>query len=293
MSALDEAIAACRARDTQMPPPLAAWLVARETESARFDQGQLGQALIDLMGSPGPEPLGSIVARMLSPNLEHRYPVDGVELRKALYDFSKLTTEVAKGRLADFMQTVAKLPQPRDSGEWLTGRPALDASGRVVAKATAPGTEVPTAAFEPPKAAEGELELARPARRPPNEWSEPAPYRDEVARPRSRAGVIAVAVLAVLGLAAVGAFMFVPTLQRKLPVDLPLGMAKGSLVVTSTPEGASVVVDGKVVGTTPFAADNRWSGRPKLELRLAGYETFRDSFEGNTNQSIAATLKKK
>jgi len=292
MSSLDEAIAACKERGAHMPPRLAAWLVARETEVAKLDQGQLGQALLDLMGGPGPEPLASVVARMLNPNLEHRFPVDGRELRAALFDFSKLGVEAAKTQLADFLQHVARLPRPRDSGEWLTNRPALDATGRVVEKERRPDRPVPAAAFEAPNAGDEELELARPARRAPNEWSEPAPYRDDPGRPRSRGALIAVLVLLGLGAAAAGAFMFFPTLQRKLPVNLPLG-ATASLVITSTPDGAAVVIDGQTVGVTPFAGDNRWRGRPKLELRLEGYETFRDSFDGGKTQNIAATLKKK
>ncbi len=292
MSSLDEAIAACKEHEAHMPPQLAAWLVARETETTKIDQGQLGQALLDLVGGPGPEPLASLVARMLSPNLEHRFPVDGRELRQALFAYSKLTVETAKPALADFLQRVARMPRPRDSGEWLTNRPALDATGRVVEKGPQRPGPVPAAAFEPPEVSAEGLELARPARRPGGAWSEPAPYRDEPPPKRSRTAVIAVLALFVLAAGATAAFMFVPTLQRRLPVNLPTSSAH-SLLVTSTPEGATVLIDGKVAGTTPLATDNRWRGRPRLELRLEGYEPFKDTFEGAKDQSIAATLKKK
>src|SRR5688572_27395450 len=117
MSAFDEAVAACKAANAHMPPHLAAWLAAREAEQMAFDQNQLGQALFDLMGGPGPEPLASYVTRMLNPNLEHRFPADGRELREALYGFAKAGGRpLSKADLADFMQKVAKLPRPRDSG---------------------------------------------------------------------------------------------------------------------------------------------------------------------------------
>jgi hypothetical protein len=287
MSAFDEVVAACRAVNARMPPHLAAWLVAREVQSRRFEQAQLGQALYDLMGGPGPEPLASHVTRMLHPNVEHRFPADGRELREALESFAK-TGAVGATELGEFLQRVAKMPKPRDAGEWLGDRPALDAAGRVTQRAEPAAP--PASVFEPPRMRDEELELARPARKPPGEWSEPAPYRDDVGKRGPSKALIAVIVLAVAGALAAGAFMFFPTLQRKLP--LPSTPTR-ALLVTSTPEGATVLVEGKVVGTTPLAADNRWRGKLKLEMRLEGYEPFRDTFEGGKDQHIAATLKKK
>src|SRR5262245_10312990 len=99
-----------------MPPHLAAWLVAREAERPRFDQAKLGQALFDLLGGPGPEPLASYVTRMLNPNLEHRFPADGRELREALTGFAKAAGRpVGAQELAVFLDQVARMPRPRDS----------------------------------------------------------------------------------------------------------------------------------------------------------------------------------
>lgn len=290
MSSFDEAVAACKAVNARMPPHLAAWLVATEAEKRHFDQGQLGQALFDLMGGPGPEPLASIVTRMLHPNLEHRFPEDGVELRQALYDFVKASGRPAgPPQVQMYLSSVAGMPKPRDSGEWLANRPALDAAGRVLGS-TRPEGPPPAAVFEPPKMSAGELELARAPRKPQKEWVESGPYRDDVGRRGPNKGLVAVILLGVLGVATAAAFMLFPTLQRKLP--LPTGAAQ-ALVVTSTPPGATVLVEGQALGTTPYAGDNRWKGRAKLELRLDGYESFKDSFEGGKDQSIAATLKKK
>lgn len=289
MSSFDEAVEACKAVNARMPPHLAAWLVAQEAYNRTYDQPQLGQALYDLMGGPGPEPLASIVARMVHPNLELRFPEGGVELRAALEDFiAKSGRPAGPPQVKMYLSSVASMPKPKDSGEWLAGRPQLDASGRVIDRQQAGGAP-PPAAFEPPKMSEAELQLAR-APRKPGTWVDAAPYRDDPGRRGPSRALAAVIVLAVLGAGAVAAFMLFPTLQRKLP--LPVTPAK-ALVVSSTPEGAQVVVEGAVIGTTPYAGDNRWKGRPKLELRLPGYDTFRDSFEGGKDQSIAATLKKK
>lgn len=290
MSSFDEAVEACKAVNARMPPHLAAWLVAREAQHRTYDQPQLGQALYDLMGGPGPEPLASIVARMVHPNVELRFPADGVELRAALQEFVTSTGRPAgPPQVQMYLSSVASMPKPREPAEWLAGRPQLDASGRVVDKAHAKAGAPPPAAFEPPKMTDAELELARVPRKP-GEWVDTGPYRDDPSKRGVNKGLVAVILLAVLGAGAVAAFMVFPTLQRKLP--LPVTPAK-ALVVSSNPGGASVVVEGSVIGVTPYAGDNRWKGRPKVELRLNGYETFYGSFEGGRDQSISATLKKK
>ena len=64
-------------------------------------------------------------------------------------------------------------------------------------------------------------------------------------------------------------------------------------MVNSTPDGATVLVDGKAIGKTPYAGDNLWKGKIRLELRLEGYEPFRDTFEGGRDAHVAATLRVK
>lgn len=288
---LDDAVAACKRVDAKMPPHLAAWLVGRELEEMTFNQSVLGQALYELLGGPGPPELSAIITRMVHPELERRWPPDGRELREALNAYVIGTGRPAGAvEVRQFLAGVQGLPRPRDSGEWLTDRKALDASGRVIDQKPAPRAS--PSRFGPPKEmTDEELQLARPPRRPATEWSAPAPYRPDAGKKRG-AGLIAVLVLIVLAGGTAAAFMLFPTLQRKLPFDLP-AMSARSLLITSSPGGAAVLIEGQSVGVTPYAADNRWKGRPKVELRLEGYETFRDTFEGGKEQSLAATLRKK
>lgn len=48
----------------------------------------------------------------------------------------------------------------------------------------------------------------------------------------------------------------------------------GAIHVTSVPSGASVVIDGQKVGTTPLDAANIEAGRRNIEMSKAGYETY-------------------
>ncbi|MCS7068609.1 MAG: PEGA domain-containing protein [Meiothermus sp.] len=56
----------------------------------------------------------------------------------------------------------------------------------------------------------------------------------------------------------------------------PVQPATGTLSVNSTPSGAQVLVEGRVVGNTPLNLVLR-PGRVDLELRLGGYQAFRTS----------------
>jgi hypothetical protein len=290
MTALDEALAACKSSRAKMPPHLAAWLVVRELERGPVDQAVVGQALFELLGGPGPPELSSIITRMVHPDTEQRFPRDGRELRQTLDAYVKGTHRPAgPEQVLEFLAKLGAPLEPRDAGGWLAQGPQLDASGRVSGRPRpAPSRE----SFEPHASNEPKLELAEPARRPQGEWLEPGPYRNEGPKKRKGSGLAVVGALVVLAAAAAVAFMLFPTLQRKLPVSLPMPQA-ASLMVTSTPDGASVLVEGQTVGTTPFATDNRWRGRAKLELRLDGYEPFKGSFEGGKRQTIGATLKKR
>ncbi|ADD27716.1 PEGA domain-containing protein [Meiothermus ruber] len=56
----------------------------------------------------------------------------------------------------------------------------------------------------------------------------------------------------------------------------PVQPATGTLSVNSSPTGAQVLVEGRVVGNTPLSLVLR-PGRVDIELRLGGYQTFRTS----------------
>ena len=88
MSLLDEALDACRRRGAKMPPPLAAWLIARTLESELADQVPLGNALVDLLGGSGPPELEVIITRMVHPDAKQRWPLPLTTLREALYGYA-------------------------------------------------------------------------------------------------------------------------------------------------------------------------------------------------------------
>ncbi|MBK7861514.1 MAG: PEGA domain-containing protein [Archangiaceae bacterium] len=289
---LDEALATCKAHAEKLPPQLAAWLVARACEEATFDQPAMGQALFELTSGDASPTLAAIITRMVHPDAEIRYPADGRELRTALYDYVKSTHRpVSPELLAEFLSRVSATA-PRESGDPLfSAGKQLDASGRVHQLRTAPPPRASPSAFEPPKMKPEELELARAPRRAPNTWSEPAPYRDEVGKKRSRLALYLALGLAVLGASATAAFILYPSLQRKVP--LPSLQPARALLITSEPAGATILIEGKAIGVTPWAGDNRWGGKVRLELRRDGYEPFRDTFQGGKDQSIGATLKPK
>jgi len=56
----------------------------------------------------------------------------------------------------------------------------------------------------------------------------------------------------------------------------PVQPATGTLSVNSSPSGAQVLVEGRVVGSAPLSLVLR-PGRVEVELRLGGYQTFRTS----------------
>ncbi|RIH84248.1 PEGA domain protein [Calidithermus terrae] len=80
------------------------------------------------------------------------------------------------------------------------------------------------------------------------------------------------------------------TVGRSQPQPQPV---TGTLNVTSNPQGAQVFVDGRLVGNTPISVSVQ-PGRHDIELRLAGYDTYRTSVNVGLGQviSINATLER-
>ena len=60
----------------------------------------------------------------------------------------------------------------------------------------------------------------------------------------------------------------------------------GSLSIDSNPSGASVSLDGTVVGTTPYSADDVAFGTHTILLTLAGYYDYPDSISIATDQEL-------
>ena len=73
-----------------------------------------------------------------------------------------------------------------------------------------------------------------------------------------------------------------------------VGTPAPSLLVLSEPTGATVVVGGSVVGTTPWAGDNVWPKGPlRVEVRKAGYRSWETTVEGGVERTVEATLRRK
>lgn len=61
----------------------------------------------------------------------------------------------------------------------------------------------------------------------------------------------------------------------------------GTIEVTSIPSGATVKLDGKIVGVTPFILNNVLAIEHHIELSKEGYELFTSKFTVNHNQKLA------
>lgn len=70
---------------------------------------------------------------------------------------------------------------------------------------------------------------------------------------------------------------------------------KGSIELRSEPAGAKVLIDGKVVGITPYTAEKLWAGQTKVIFSKEGFEDFIASVEvkGDDEIELSATLQEK
>jgi archaellum component FlaG (FlaF/FlaG flagellin family) len=84
-------------------------------------------------------------------------------------------------------------------------------------------------------------------------------------------------------------------ITRRAPIklDVKLTADSATLAVDSTPQGASVTVNGVNRGTTPCVVDKIPSGRATLELEMDGYNSFRQRLvlAAGERQPITASLK--
>ncbi|MDP1917782.1 MAG: PEGA domain-containing protein [Myxococcales bacterium] len=68
----------------------------------------------------------------------------------------------------------------------------------------------------------------------------------------------------------------------------------GTLSILSSPAGAKISIEGKVVGETPWFSDNTWPRQPVLfELSLPGYRTWKGSFSGGVEARMDVTLSRR
>jgi hypothetical protein len=75
--------------------------------------------------------------------------------------------------------------------------------------------------------------------------------------------------------------------------DLAISLTRpASLLITSTPSGAAVMIDGKAVGTTPFEDQKLKPGTYDVGLQLAGHApyTSKVTLADGGNDTLAAAL---
>jgi serine/threonine-protein kinase len=136
-----------------------------------------------------------------------------------------------------------------------------------------------------------ELELAERTQRPESDWVE----EQDLPRPRRRWGRTAVALGVIAVLVGSGFWVltqhswFVPMVLAKLGVKMPSPV----LSIVSNPPGATVLVEGQDVGTTPFAVDNLYPDRPiSVQLKLKGYRTWKGTFRGGQPVEFQVALER-
>ncbi len=137
------------------------------------------------------------------------------------------------------------------------------------------------------------LELAERPRRPESPVAPlPELYRPIATGPRRRVWpwvVILLALGAVAALRLQRVRDLLPALDALTPSRVPKAM-----VVMSNPSGATLKIDGTVVGKTPWAGDNHWrGGGVPYELSADGYVTLKGFFEGDRELTLDLELRHK
>jgi serine/threonine-protein kinase len=169
-----------------------------------------------------------------------------------------------------------------DSAAWFANLPALDVDGRLVKPGAVDSVlDAQGDRFSPN---DPPLELARPVIRRSDVASVPPPPVPGKASGRG------LAIVAMLLLVLAGAFFLVRT---RLPGLRLVSSGKPSLVITSEPSGASVRIAGQPTGTTPFAADNAWTGQTHVTITLPGYAPYDTTFTGGAEVQLFARMKQR
>ncbi|MCY1015943.1 serine/threonine-protein kinase [Pyxidicoccus sp. MSG2] len=136
-----------------------------------------------------------------------------------------------------------------------------------------------------------ELELEERAPRPESDWVE----EQDLPRPRGRwvrtavaLGVVAVLVSGGLWVLTTRSWV-VPMVLAKLGVPMPSPI----LSIVSNPSGATVLVEGQDVGTTPLAVDNLYPDKPiSVQLKLKGYRPWKGTFRGGEPVEFKVALER-
>ncbi|MDP2271725.1 MAG: PEGA domain-containing protein [Archangium sp.] len=183
------------------------------------------------------------------------------------------------------------MTDPKDDDELQKG-PVLGADGTLEQRLARVEQPLPPA--------EERLELAERAPQVVEERIET--FRDEAPPPAPRRGALKVVVaLVALGAIALAALL---VFKPKFESAPDMGVRASSLlnealsgdaapiIISSTPTGATVFIDGKEIGQTPWSGDNRWVGEPALVLQLPGYRPWEGKLKGGEPQTLDIKLKK-
>ncbi|MCY1080789.1 serine/threonine-protein kinase [Archangium lansingense] len=135
---------------------------------------------------------------------------------------------------------------------------------------------------------ESELELAD---RGPRKGTVYEPPRARI--PWGRVATTLATLLLLGGAAVVGYPYLRPTLTRlfySVSPKQPLPL----LSIQSQPEGATVVVDGTEIGTTPMVLDNTYASGQDIpvQLTLKGYKSWKGTFTGGKPESLEVRLRR-
>lgn len=191
------------------------------------------------------------------------------------------------------MNDESETPQQDEQPTKIDG-PELTVDGKLTGPLReAPGEPAPD---ELPK--EEPLELK--PQRGPLPHAEPAPYRD-VGIPKNPwpmrwvLGLLAAGTVGLVSLVVMGRTekSLAPHLAKGdgVTANAPAENHPGVVIIDSQPSGASVIIAGRSVGTTPWATDNTYSGNVKFELSLPGYQRAAGSFVGRQDTKVRVTLK--
>jgi serine/threonine-protein kinase len=139
---------------------------------------------------------------------------------------------------------------------------------------------------------EEDLQLTERAPRPESDF---VPMDTAEPRPRRRWGRT-VALVAIPLLVLAGVVVALPQFSKQLgTLRLPLSSRGpvGMLSIQSEPAGATVTVDGTVLGTTPLALDNAYPAQDiPVKVTLKGYKPWTGTFTGGAPVSLDVRLRK-
>lgn len=70
------------------------------------------------------------------------------------------------------------------------------------------------------------------------------------------------------------------------------GSSQGAVLFLSTPDGASVTIDGEEIGVTPFAGDLRWRRGAEITFTRRGYAPWKSTLPVGPEVKLDITLKR-